>query len=90
VANYMQRTAAEEGYLVAEMVRTGKAQTIALSPPVNASAADEEDQLYIQEETIRVIAMRKAKLDGALKKGYDNMLSVFPGGMQQLGSKQRL
>jgi hypothetical protein len=25
VANYLQRTAVEEGYLVAEMVRTGRA-----------------------------------------------------------------
>ncbi len=44
VANYLQRTAAEEGYLVAEMVRTGKGQSIALPLPVITSAPDVEDQ----------------------------------------------
>jgi hypothetical protein len=70
VANYLQRTAAEQGYLVAETVRTGKAQTIALPLPINVSVADTEDQKVIQEEVIRAIPKRKAKLDGALKKGY--------------------
>ena len=70
MANYLQRTAAEEGYLVAEMVRTGKVQTIALPPPVDTSAADAKDQKIIQEEVIRGIAKCKAKLDSALKKGY--------------------
>ncbi len=35
VANYLQRTSAEEGYLVAEMVRTEKQQIISLPPPVD-------------------------------------------------------
>jgi hypothetical protein len=47
VANYLQRIAAEEGYLVAETVRTGKVQTIAFPPPVDASTADVEDQNII-------------------------------------------
>jgi hypothetical protein len=47
VANYLQRTVAEEGYLVAETVRTGKAQTIELPLPVNTSAPDAEDQNII-------------------------------------------
>ena len=33
VANYLQRTSANEGYLVAETVRTGREQTIDLPPP---------------------------------------------------------
>ncbi len=70
MANYLQRTAAEEGYLIAETVRMGKAQMIALPPPVDTSAADMEDQTIIQEEGIRAIIKHKAKLDGALKKGY--------------------
>ncbi len=44
MANYLQRTVAEEGYLVRERVRTGKAQMIVLPPPINASAPDAEDQ----------------------------------------------
>jgi hypothetical protein len=70
MANYLQHTAAEEGYLVAETDRMGKAQTTALPLPVDASVADAEDQKIIQEEAIRAIAKCKAKLDGTLKKGY--------------------
>jgi hypothetical protein len=52
MANYLQHTAAEEGYLVAGMVTTGKAQMITLPPPVNASAVDAEDQkLYKKKQS---------------------------------------
>jgi hypothetical protein len=52
VANNLQRTAAEEGYLVAEAVRTGKVQTIVLPPPVNTSVPDVEDQkLYKKRQS---------------------------------------
>jgi hypothetical protein len=47
IANYLQRTATEEGYLVAETVRKGKTQPIAFPTPVDASAADVEDQKNI-------------------------------------------
>ena len=70
VANYLQRTASDEGYLVAETVRTGKLQTIALPPPIDMLASDAKDQKIIREEAVRAIAKRKAKLDSALKKGY--------------------
>ena len=70
VANYLQRTAANEGYLVVETVRTGKEQIIALPPAVNTSAAGADDQKIIREETMRAIAKRKVKLDNALKKGF--------------------
>jgi hypothetical protein len=55
VANYIQQTAADEGYLVAGMVRMGKEQLITLPPPINQSVADAEDQKIIQEEAIRAI-----------------------------------
>ncbi len=70
MATYVQCTAAEEGYLVTETVRMGKAQTITLPLPVDVSATDAEDQKFMRGEAIRVIAKRKAKLDGTLKKGY--------------------
>jgi methionine synthase II (cobalamin-independent) len=70
VANYLQRTASDKGYLVAETVRTGKLQTIALPPPIDMLASDAKDQKIIREEAVRAIAKRKAKLDSALKKGY--------------------
>ena len=60
----------DEGYLVAKTVRTGKQQIIALLSLVNMSAVDAEDQKIIQEEAVRAIAKRKAKLDNALKKGF--------------------
>jgi len=67
----LQRTTSDEGYLVAETVRTGKLQTIALPPPpIDTSASDAEDQKIIREEAVRAIAKRKVKLDSALKKGY--------------------
>ena len=70
LANYLQRTMTDEGYLVAKTVRTGKQQIIALLSLVNMSAVDAEDQKIIQEEAVRAIAKRKAKLDNALKKGF--------------------
>jgi hypothetical protein len=70
VANYLQRTAADEGYLVTETMRTGKQQIIMLPPPINASAADTDNQEIIREEAVRAIAKREAKLDNALKKGF--------------------
>jgi hypothetical protein len=73
VANYLQRTAPDEGYLVAETVRTGRAQVIVLPPPVNDTTSDAADQKILQEEAVRAIAKQKAKLDSMLKKGYATM-----------------
>ncbi len=47
VANYLERKASDEGYLVAIMVRTGKEQTIALPRPINPNAVDAADQKII-------------------------------------------
>jgi hypothetical protein len=38
VANYLQRTSASEGYLVAKMVRSGREQTIVLPDAVDPNA----------------------------------------------------
>ena len=69
VVNYLQPTAADEGYLVAETFWTEKEQILALPLAVNPNAADADDQMIIREEAVRAIAKRKAKLDNALKKG---------------------
>jgi hypothetical protein len=61
---------ADEGYLVAKTMRTGKHQIIVLPLPIDASAADADAQKIIQEEAVRAIAKRKTKLDNALKKGF--------------------
>ncbi len=55
VANYLQCTALDEGYHVAETVRTGKLQTIALPPPIDTTASDAKDQKIIREEAVQAI-----------------------------------
>jgi hypothetical protein len=70
VANYLQRTAPDKGYLVAETVSTGRAQVILLPPPVDDTASNAAEQKIIREEAVGAIAKRKAKLNSALKKGY--------------------
>jgi hypothetical protein len=70
VLNYLQRTLAYEGYLVAETVRTGKKQIIELPPAVDESMADAEDQKIIRAEEVKTVAKRGLKLGEALKKGY--------------------
>ena len=49
VANYLQRTSASEGYLVAQTVRTGKEQTIPLPATVDASAPNAADLKIIRD-----------------------------------------
>ena len=43
VAGYIQQGGMEESYLIAETIRTGMAQTIALPPSINANAPDKAD-----------------------------------------------
>jgi hypothetical protein len=70
VAKYLQHTALLEGYLVAETVRTGKKQVIALPLAVDESTADVEDQKIIRAEEVKTVAKRCLKFKDALKKGY--------------------
>jgi hypothetical protein len=70
VANSLQCTSAYEGYLVAETVRAGREQTIALPPAVDASAPDAADLKIIRDKEVNTIAKRRLKLSDALKKGY--------------------
>ncbi len=70
MSNYLQRTSAYKGYLVAETVCTGKKQIIELPPAVDESAADVEDQKIIRAEEVKTVTKRQLKLGEALKKGY--------------------
>ena len=70
VAGYIQRAGMEESYLVAETIRTGIEQAIALPPPVDASAADKADLEIIWVEVVKSVAKRRQKLKESLKKGY--------------------
>ena len=58
VAGYIQRAGMEESYLVAETIRTGIEQAIALPPPVDASAADKADLEIIWVEVVKSVAKR--------------------------------
>ncbi len=70
VANFLQRTSAEEGYLVTETVRTGKQQLIPLLPPIHPNVEDKADLEIIRAEDVKTIAKRQQKLQELLKKGY--------------------
>ena len=70
VSNYLQRTLAYKGYLVAKTVHTNKKQIIELPPAVDESAADAEDQKIIRAEEVKTVAKRRLKLGEVLKKGY--------------------
>jgi hypothetical protein len=75
VANFLQQTAHDEGYLVAETVRTGKQQTIDLPPPINGNDPDAEDLKIVCAEKVKSVAKRQLKLEESLKKGYATVYS---------------
>jgi hypothetical protein len=70
IANYLQRMASSEGYLVAKMVRTGKKQLIMLPPAVNFNATNVNDQRIIRAEEVKTVTKRRLKLEDVLNKGY--------------------
>ncbi len=84
MSNYLQHTLAYDGYLVAEMVCTGKKQIIKLLPVVDESAADAEDHKIIRAEEVKTVAKRRLKLGEALKKGY---ATVYDQCLQEVRDK---
>jgi hypothetical protein len=70
LANYLQRTSASEGYLVAKTVRSGREQTIALPDAVDTNAPDAANLTIIRAKEVKTIAKRRLKLQDSLKKGY--------------------
>ncbi len=82
VSNYLQRTSAYKGYLVAETVRTGKKQVIKLPPAVDESAADGEDQKVIRAKEVKTVAKRQVRR--SIEAGICNRLRpVFTRGEGQ-------
>ena len=75
MGNYLQRTANDEGYLVAETVRTGKQQTIDLPPPIDENDPDADGLKIIHSEEVKSVAKRRLKLEESLKKGYATVYS---------------
>jgi len=60
----------EESYLVAETIRTGTAQTIALPGAVDPNDPEKADLELIRTEVVKSVAKRRQKLEESLKKGY--------------------
>jgi hypothetical protein len=69
VANYLQRTS-DEGYLVAQMVWTGKKHIIELPAAVDPSSPTAADNELIRQELVKAMGKRQMKLSESLMKGY--------------------
>ena len=83
MANYIQRTLPDEGYLVAQMIRSGTKQLIPLPPPVDASDPDREDLEAIQAEDVKTVAKRRQKLRESLLKGYATVYAQCSQGVRE-------
>jgi hypothetical protein len=70
VANYIQCTLADEGYLVAETIRSGEEQSIPLPAPVDLNDPNKTDLEAIPAEDVKNFARRRQKLRESLMKGY--------------------
>jgi hypothetical protein len=70
VANYLQRSSAMEGYLVAETVRTGCKQVIELPAAVDKNTPDAADLAVIRTEEVKLVAKQQQKLEELPKKGF--------------------
>ena len=86
IATYIQRCGWEESYLVAETIRTGVAQKVALPPPVDVNDPDRVDLEAMRIEDVKNVAKRRQKLSAALMKGY---ATVYDQCSQQVQDKRR-
>ena len=77
MANYLQQISNDEGYLVAETVRTEKQQTIKLPPAIDANDPDAEDLKIVRAEEVKSVAKCRLKLAEPLKKGYATVYSQY-------------
>ncbi len=75
VANFLQRTANDEGYLVAETVHTGKQQTIDLLPPIDGNDPAVHGLKIVRAEEVKSVAKCRLKLEESLKKRYATVYS---------------
>jgi hypothetical protein len=60
----------DEGYLVAQTIRSGTKQFIPLPPPVDENDPDREDLEAIRAEDVKTMAKRWQKLSELLLKSY--------------------
>jgi hypothetical protein len=90
VANYLQRTSAAEGYLVAKTVHTGRQQTIELPPPIDPNNPDTTDLNIIRAEEVKTVAKLRMKLAKLLKKGYATVYDQCSKVVREAQDKGRL
>ena len=57
----------DESFLIAQVIRTGTAQTIEMPP---AADVNDPDAVIVRTEQVRAIAKRRAKLDASTKRGF--------------------
>jgi hypothetical protein len=72
VANYLQRMT-DEGYLVAQMVRTGEEQIIKLPEQVDMNSQATTNDAIIRSKMVKTVAKRRMKLTNLLMKMYTTM-----------------
>ena len=78
VANYLQWTSANEGYLVAETVRTERQRIIELPPAIDPN------ERIIRAEKVKTIAKQRLKLSEFPQEGIrDGVRPVFARGEGQ-------
>ena len=82
VANYIQWTLADKGYLVTQTIRSGTKQSIPLPPPVDPNNPDKEDLEAIQTKDVKSVAKRRQKLKESLLKGYATVYAQCSQGVQ--------
>jgi hypothetical protein len=82
VPNCIQRMLLDEGYLVAQTIRSGMEQSIALPPPVDQSDPDKDDLEAIRAEDVKAVAKRRQKLKESLLKGYATVYAQCSEGVR--------
>ena len=70
IANYTQMSSLDEGFLVAQVIRTGVEQTIAMTAGADANNAD---AVVVRTEQVRAVAKRLAKLDASIRRGFTTL-----------------
>jgi hypothetical protein len=84
VANYIQCTLADKGYLVAETIRTREEQLIPLLGPVDPNDPNKTDLEAIRAEDVKNVAKSRQKLRESLMKGY---ATVYGQCLQEVRNK---
>jgi hypothetical protein len=74
IANYLQRSSAAEGYLVAETVQTGKKQTIKLPAAVDENTPDKDNLNIVRNKEIKSIGKKATEAWRIVDEGVCNGL----------------